>query len=133
MRAFPLLLVVASVTSACVSARGVAIGPAARPRPSNCSLSYARIDPHDALAKWRQVGSVCVTIPFSYSPTVDDVYAPGNAHDALTEEACDLGAEMVTPVSTCAGDRSRGVEFGAFVARAGQGAVEAIAVPPGGR
>lgn len=132
MRAFPVVLAVALVTSACVSARSVAIGPAAAPRPSNCTLAYARIDPHEAMTTWRQVGSVCVTIPYSRSPRVDDLYAPGSARDALTKEACNLGAQMVTPMSMCGDRRSRGVEFGAFVARAGQGAGEVTAAPAGG-
>ena len=103
------------VTSGCVQARGVAIGPAVPSRPPSCLLGYAQMDPAEAMTRWRQVGSVCVS--HGRGLTVAETYEPGDTRDALTDKACDLGAEMVSPVGTCANGRANGVEFGAYVVR----------------
>jgi len=119
-----LAVAVALASAACGGyARGIAIGAGAPARAADCKLTYSHVSPHEAQARWRQVGDVCVSTgvaPASWA------YAPGDIRDALTERACALGGEVVTPVGLCANERVSGVEFGVYVAKTGQGA----AVPP---
>jgi hypothetical protein len=103
--------------SACVSSRSVALGVGAPPRPDDCSLSYERADPAQVGAQWRQVGTVCVAGGDAPQIDVSDVYEPGEAKDTLSARACQLGAEMVSPVGLCSNGRQQGIEFGAYVKR----------------
>jgi hypothetical protein len=46
------------------------------------------------------------------------VYTPGDLHDLLSEEACALGGEIVTPIGLCTNRRQNGIEFGVYVPQA---------------
>jgi hypothetical protein len=46
-----------------------------------------------------------------------DVYWPGEPGDALSEKACALGGEMVTPIGLCANGKISAIEFGVYVRR----------------
>jgi hypothetical protein len=74
------------------------------------------VSPADAQSRWRQVGDVCVSAP-SGSPTVQDVYSPGDLRDVLNEHACALGGEIVSPIGLCTNRRHDGIEFGVYVPR----------------
>ena len=90
------------------SARGIPIGTPAPARPPDCKLSYARIAPAEAQAEWRQVGDVCLK---------NVRYWPGEAREVLSEQACALGGEMVTPIGLCANGKISAIEFGVYVRR----------------
>jgi hypothetical protein len=120
MRSSPsrfLLLSLASVSAACVHARGIPIGQGASPRPAGCELRCERTSPSEAQARWQQVGDVCVSNGGVPNPDVEDAYQPGDMHDALTDQACALGGEIVTPIGLCTNGKSDGVEFGVYVPR----------------
>jgi hypothetical protein len=97
-------------------------------RPANCAIDFERASPHEAQAKWRQIGVVCLTVGWcdkdgmSHECTVDDVYRPGDRRDVLQAEACHMGGDVVTPIDLCAMSAYRGVgagiEFGVY--RAGE-------------
>lgn len=110
LRALPFICL-----SACATASGFAIGPRLPPRPPDCKLSYERFAPADVPSSWRQIGAVCVASPQGIRWA--ETYEPGDERDLLTERACELGAQMVTPAGFCSGGRMNGVEFGAYVAR----------------
>jgi hypothetical protein len=115
MKRLAILLLTLSMTdlsTACVHARAIPIGSAAPSRPSDCELAYERASPRDAQAQWRQVGDACVD-----AHSVDVVYQPGSQHDALTEQACSLGGQIVTPVGLCSNGRHSAIEFGVYVSR----------------
>jgi hypothetical protein len=86
-------------------ARGIPVGTPAPARPPDCRLSYERIAPAEAQAEWRQVGDVCLK---------NVRYWPGEAREVLSEQACALGGEMVTPIGLCARNAT---EFGVYVRR----------------
>ena len=111
-----LLFGTAVLSTACVSARGIPIGEPAPARAPDCSLVLQQVSPGDAQSQWRQVGDVCVSAP-SGSPTVEDVYSPGDLRDTLNEQACALGGLFVTPVGLCSNSKHNGVEFGVYVPR----------------
>jgi len=118
-----LLLVLAAggLTGACAYARAIPIGAPAPARPPDCPLAYARLDPVELQTQWREVGDVCVSAGTGFSHmTIDDVYEPGTPHDLLTERACALGGQMVTPVGLCSNGKSSAIEFGVYVARGGE-------------
>lgn len=50
-------------------------------------------------------------------PRVVDIYEPGDMRNALTERACSLGGEMVTPIGLCSNWQATAVAFGVYVAR----------------
>lgn len=68
-------------------------------------------------ASWRRVGDVCVNPGADARATVEDAYAPGAMRYALTERACSLGGEVVTPTGLCSNGKNSAVEFGVFVPR----------------
>jgi hypothetical protein len=113
-----LLLVFGSavLSTACGMARGIPIGAPAPARTPDCLLAYEQVSPADAQSQWRQVGDVCVSAPHG-SPTIPDVYSPGDLHDLLQEQACELGGEIVTPIGLCTNKRENGIEFGVYVPR----------------
>ena len=47
--------------------------------------------------------------------SVDDVYGPGALHDVLTERACALGGERVTPIGMCSNGQLVAIDFGVYV------------------
>jgi hypothetical protein len=106
--------IVAGLSVSCAYARGIPIGTPQPPRPPDCRLAYTHLDPADAQARWRQVGDVCVS---DMDATVNEMYEPGSGHDALTERACELGGQMVTPVGLCANGKASAIEFGVYVPR----------------
>jgi hypothetical protein len=111
-----IIVVLPLVLSACaVIARSVPLGPPEPPRPYDCPIAFARVTPSDASTRWREVGAVCLA-KGSYI-TVDEVYAPGDLHDRLAVEACNLGGEVVLPVGTCSANRSGAIEFGVYASR----------------
>jgi hypothetical protein len=96
------------------------MGPSLPSRPSDCEIEYEHVAPAEALAQWRQVGNVCVSAnPFAIrqARSVDDVYQPGDLHDLLTERACALGGERVTPIGMCSNGQLAAIEFGVYVPR----------------
>jgi hypothetical protein len=115
-----LILTAAGFCTACSPyARVLPLGASLPSRPPNCELAYELIAPADAQAQWRQVGEVCLTdSPFwSAQPRVVDVYQPGDMHDLLTERACALGGQSVTPIALCANGKRSGIAFGVYVPR----------------
>jgi hypothetical protein len=108
MRPLALLIVLtlAGFSVNCVPyTSSIPIGTPAPARPHDCKLSFARIAPAEAQAEWRQVGDVCLTA---------GPYWPSELRAAVSEEACALGGEMVTPVGLCARNAT---EFGVYVRR----------------
>jgi hypothetical protein len=119
----PARLIVLSAAGLCAAcypyARALRTGEPVPSRPRDCELTYARVAPADAQAQWRQVGEVCLSAPplQGGQTRVVDVYQPGDMHDVLTEWACSLGGEIVTPVGLCSNGRSNAVAFGVYVPR----------------
>jgi hypothetical protein len=97
----------------CVSTRRVAIGPPVPARPYGCDIAFGRLDPNDAARRLRLVGTVCVA-GGGASDGVDRVYARTEAREALQEDACELGGELVSPIGLCSNGRVDGLEFGVY-------------------
>jgi hypothetical protein len=108
------LIVIACVAIACVHSRALPLGTPAPPRPHGCPIALEHALPNEASARWRQVGIVCI-VEEGHHYTVDEVYAPGDGHDRLVDEACSLGGEHVTPTGFCTLARTSGIEFGVYV------------------
>lgn len=101
-------------------ARVLPMGESLPSRPSDCAIKYERVAPADAQAQWRQVGEVCVSasaVAIHQARSVDDVYQPGDMHDLLTEQACALGGETVTPIGMCSNGQLAAIAFGVYVPR----------------
>jgi hypothetical protein len=96
------------------------MGPPLPSREPDCELQYEHVTPAEAQAQWRQIGEVCVSangLALHQARSVDDVYEPGALHDVLTERACALGGERVTPIGMCSNGQLAAIDFGVYVPR----------------
>jgi hypothetical protein len=106
------LVVLLPLFAACIPVNSVAIGPVQPPRPRNCPLRIVKDAPEDLQDDWQRVGAICL------AGSRADILYWGATRDALTEEACHLGGELITASGTCSVGRDRGTEFAVMRARA---------------
>jgi hypothetical protein len=114
----PLGIVLSVALCTCVpSTHTVPLGSPLPARAFGCPVSFERVVPSDAAARWREIGVVCLVKGGGGEFTIEEAYAPGDLRDALNEEACKLGGEFVSPVGTCANSKLSGTEFGVYASR----------------